>query len=406
MGPVFFSELLEDNGSSSFTETMDQIMQKLSGLNDTAMIEIKNFEQLLGSLKQKAEAESSNPAGKVAMVDSLVSQFISGNSLRAQAALARPAKPNPATLRAKEVLANFEIKLKGLEDNLGGYEGGKRGQETTTELSPVEQPAFAAEKLRVAGKQADGLPARTARPLEQLLTSTLRTKDGYDFNIGSRPSPSKDANNAKAASSTTTTASTSTTTGFDTNTEDVETFENTLLPRLLTASSSSAVADALELQRLLRLSTVGEVKAALMLNAASDPDQTARLLADLFEYQEEDAPGERHNTVAEIRDMISKDLDSVTDAFADLIMKKKQREQKAVSTSTAVLSTGNGEEDPKAVDEEFPREPFDSDTFAVDDGGSSVGPKVTVARKPIFPPYNNPDFIPEYLNVIVHVGKL
>ncbi len=390
MGPVFFSELLEDNSSSSFTETMDQIMQKLSGLNDTAMIEIKNFEQLLGSLKQKAEAESSNPAGKVAMVDSLVSQFISGNSLRAQAALARPAKPNPATLRAKEVLANFEMKLKGLEDNLGGYEGGKRGQETTTELTTVEQPAVAAEKLRVAGKQPDGLPARTARPLEQLLTSTLRTKDGYDFNIGSRPSPSKDANSAKEASSTTTTATT-TTADFHTNTEDVETFENTLLPRPLTSSSSTAVADALELQRLLRLTTVGEVKAALMLNAASDPDQTARLLADLFEY-EEDAPGERHNTVAEIRDMISKDLDSVTDAFADLIMKKKQREQKAVSTSTTVLSTGNGEEDLKTVDEEFPRQPFDSDTFAVDDGESSTGPKVTVARKPIFPPYN-PDLI-------------
>jgi hypothetical protein len=78
--------------------------------------------------------------------------------------------------------------------------------------------------------------------------------------------------------------------------------------------------------------------------------------------------------------MISKDLDSVTDAFADLIMKKKQREQKAVRTSTTVLSIGNGEEDPKAVDEEFPREPFDSDTFAVDDAGSFTGPKVTVAR--------------------------
>jgi hypothetical protein len=114
-----------------------------------------------------------------------------------------------------------------------------------------------------------------------------------------------------------------------------------------------------------------------VLNAQADSDQTARLLANLFEY--EDA-GERQNTVAEIREMIGKDLESVTDAFADLILKKR-REQLAslaedekfreeiparppspttTATTTASVTTGPvlQEADTKAVDEEFLRGPF------------------------------------------------
>ena len=289
-----------DNGES-FAETMDMLMLKLSQLNDT-MIELKNFEQLLTSLKKKAEAEDNNTEEKVAMVDSMVSQFIKGNSMRAQQTLSRPAKPNPAMLKAKEVLENFEQKLKGLQTKNSYREKGE--VEKPAEKQPV------VEKLKVVDRQnenpasnAEGRkPDRTVRPVEQS-TSTVRTK-GYDLDIGARAPATATATEQP---------------DVDNNGEDAETFEETMLQRPVVATNSeTAAADAAELDKLLLISSVKEVKVALMHRAQADPDQAARLLANLFEYQD---PAENRNTVAEIRDMIGKDLESVTDAFADLIMK-------------------------------------------------------------------------------------
>ena len=218
-----------DNGES-FAETMDMLMLKLSQLNDS-MIELKNFEQLLTSLKKKAEAEDNNTEEKVAMVDSMVSQFIKGNSMRAQQTLSRPAKPNPAMLKAKEVLENFEQKLKGLQTKNSYREKGE--VEKPAEKQPV------VEKLKVVDRQnenpasnAEGRkPDRTVRPVEQS-TSTVRTK-GYDLDIGARAPATATATEQP---------------DVDNNGEDVETFEETMLQRPVVATNSeTAAADAAEL---------------------------------------------------------------------------------------------------------------------------------------------------------------
>ena len=286
LGPVVFSELLEKD--SSFTESVDQIIQQLSSLNDSTPIEVKNFEQLLHSLKKKAQGESNNSAGKVAIVESLVSQFISGNSLRAQQALTnRPSKPNPATLRAKEVLENFEKRLKTVEaSKQNGLSRGKGEREETTTKQPVvattvkQQQHAVVDNFKVVVEETGStarpqteVTGRPVTPSEELQSSTIRNESNNDFDVG-YPS---------TAVSRITTAATTATTSTVHEVEDVETFENTLLPR--PTVSSLELADALELKKLLRIAAVGEVKAALVVNARSDPDQMARVLASLFEYQ-------------------------------------------------------------------------------------------------------------------------
>ena len=93
---------------------------------------------------------------------------------------------------------------------------------------------------------------------------------------------------------------------------------------------------------------------------------------------------EKQKTVEEIRDMISKDVDSVTDAFADLIMKKRREqlqqqlgslaeaaERPSSSTAAAVPAaslTADNEADTKGVDEEFLQGPFHSLSSSSEDG--------------------------------------
>jgi hypothetical protein len=307
LGPVSFSELLIDNGES-FSDTMEKIMIKLSQLNDT-MIEIKNFEQLLESLKEKAAAEGSGSDVKVAIVDSMVNQFIRGNSLRAQQTLSKPTKPNQAMIRAKEVLENFEQNLKSLEEKK--RKKLKEFEESTTTINSIEEEVN--DEVVVIDSQKDNIdvkdekqkPGRVVHPVDQP-TSTIRTK-GYDVNIGTRAPVRSQPESTTEESA------------VDNNSEDIEVFDSSVQKRPVMTPVKTD--DDAELKKLLHISSVAEVKRALVKKAQTDPRQTARLLASLFEYSD---PSESQNTVEEIRDMISKDLEAVTDAFADLIMKKRR----------------------------------------------------------------------------------